>query len=64
MTNDAPGDLTRPVCPLCMNDTFQQEEGKVDSKWGWTAHRVRLLICDRCQFVLTFYEGNSIFDFD
>lgn len=64
MTSQPETDITRPVCPLCMNDTFQQEEGKVDSKWGMTAHRVRLLICDRCQFVLTFYEGNSIFDFD
>jgi hypothetical protein len=53
-----------PTCPLCGNTTFQREEGKVDSKWGFTAHRVLLLVCDRCQLVLTFYEGNSIFDFD
>jgi uncharacterized protein len=49
---------------MCGNRTFRQEEGKLDSRWGLTAHRVLLLVCDRCQFVLTFYEGNTIFDFD
>jgi hypothetical protein len=29
-----------------------------------TAHRVTLLICERCSFVLSFYDGNTIFDFD
>ena len=37
---------------------------KFDSAWGLTAHRVRMLICERCQYVLSFYEGNTIFDFD
>jgi len=36
----------------------------MDSEWGLTAHRVTLLICERCQYVLSFYEGNTIFDFD
>jgi hypothetical protein len=29
-----------------------------------TAHRITLLICERCQFVLQFYDGNTIWDFD
>lgn len=49
---------------MCGNRTFRQEEGKLDGRWGMTAHRVLLLMCDRCQFVPTFYEGNTIFDFD
>jgi hypothetical protein len=53
-----------PTCPLCGNNTFRQEEGKFDSAWGLTAHRVRVLICERCAYVLTFYEGNTIWDFD
>lgn len=53
-----------PACPLCGNRTFRQEEGKFDSAWGLTAHRVRMLICERCQYVLSFYEGNTIWDFD
>ena len=54
----------RPTCPLCGSTTFRQERGKMDSEWGLTAHRVTLLICERCQYVLSFYEGNTIFDFD
>ena len=54
----------RPTCPLCGGSSFRREEGKLDSKWGFTAHNVVLLVCEQCQLVLTFYEGNSIFDFD
>ncbi len=64
---DDPGVLggkNLPMCPLCGSSTFRQEEGKFDSAWGLTAHRVLMLICERCQYVLTFYEGNTIFDFD
>jgi hypothetical protein len=64
MDDEGTGGGQRPTCPLCGNRTFQREEGKVDSKWGMTAHRVTLLICEQCRFVLTFYDGNSIFDFD
>ena len=53
-----------PVCPLCNGDRFVKEEGRLDSKWGFTSHRLILLICERCQFVLQFYDGHSIFDFD
>ncbi len=49
---------------MCGNQTFTQERGKIDSEWGVTAHRVTLLICDRCAFVLQFYDGRTIFDFD
>jgi uncharacterized protein len=58
------GGRERPMCPLCGNGTFRREEGKFDSAWGMTAHRVEMLICLRCSYVLTFYEGNTIFDFD
>ena len=61
---EASEELRRPTCPLCANQSFRQEEGKFDSAWGMTAHRVRMLICERCQYVLTFYDGNTIWDFD
>jgi ribosomal protein S27AE len=66
MTNEPEvhGGPRRPTCPLCGNGTFQQERGKIDSMWGITAHRVTLLICERCGNILSFYEGNTIFDFD
>lgn len=40
------------------------EEGRLDSKWGITSHQVTLLICENCKFILHFYEGNSVWDFD
>jgi hypothetical protein len=53
-----------PTCPLCGNQTFQREEERTDSRWGLTTHVKILLICERCRFVLTFYDHNSIFDFE
>jgi hypothetical protein len=53
-----------PVCPLCGGQEFRREEGRLDSKWGFTTHRLTLLVCERCQFIMQFYEGNSIWDFD
>lgn len=38
------------------------------SQWLLDAGRgtslVKMLICERCQNVLLFYEGNTLFDFD
>jgi hypothetical protein len=59
------GDVpSRPRCPICSGDSFRREKGKIDSEWGITAHKVDMLICERCGNVLLFYEGNTIFDFD
>jgi uncharacterized protein YbaR (Trm112 family) len=57
---------TRPMlaCPLCRGTTFQQEESRQDSRWGFTSHRMTLLVCDRCRYVLHFYDSHSIFDFE
>ena len=54
----------RPRCPICGHEKFGFEKGKIDSEWGVTAHRVDILICERCGNVLLFYEGRTIFDFD
>lgn len=61
---DDSGPLPLPPCPLCGGTAFRREEGKIDSAWGFTAHRVIILVCERCQYVLQFYDGNTIFDFD
>ncbi len=55
---------SRPQCPLCGNAEFQREEGKIDSKWGATAHKVIILICLRCSHILLFSGGRTIWDFD
>ncbi|GAA1401529.1 hypothetical protein ACFQZ4_52080 [Catellatospora coxensis] len=51
-------------CPLCKGNDFQQELGRLDSRWGFTSHRMTLLICKNCRYILHFYDKNSIFDFD
>ena len=43
---------------------FRAEEGKLDSKWGFTAHKVRIAICENCGYVMMFYKGRTIWDFD
>jgi hypothetical protein len=43
---------------------FKQEEGKIDSKWGFTAHKVRIYICETCQFMMYFSKGRTYWDFD
>lgn len=58
------GDRNLPMCPICGNTTFRRERGKIDSESDVTAHRVTMLICERCSFVLQFYDGTTIFDFD
>ncbi|UCE15253.1 MAG: hypothetical protein JSV12_05025 [Candidatus Bathyarchaeota archaeon] len=52
------------VCPLCQNTEFEKQEGKIDSKWGVTAHKIILMICKNCRFILSFSKGRTIFDFD
>lgn len=46
-------------CPLCDHDGFRKEIGKLDSQWGFTAHKVHLRICEQCGFVMSFYEGRT-----
>jgi predicted nucleic-acid-binding Zn-ribbon protein len=53
-----------PTCPICGGREYTREKGKLDSEWGITAHRVDMLVCSNCGYVLLFYEGNTIFDFD
>jgi len=52
------------TCPLCAGTSFQSEQERTDGRWGLTTHVKLLLICDECRYVLTFYDTNSIFDFD
>ena len=51
-------------CPLCGGEQFQREESRQDSRWGFTSHRMTLMICTRCRHVLHFYDKHSIFDVD
>ena len=53
-----------PKCPLCDSVEFDQEEGRMDSRWGLTSHKLVLMVCRRCGLVLQFSAGRSLFDFD
>ena len=52
------------ACPLRACTQFQQEESRQDSRWGFTTHRMTLMICVQCRYVLHFYDQHSIFDLD
>lgn len=56
----------RPVlkCPLCESTEFERQQGRMDSRWGLTSHKLVLMICRRCNLVLQFSAGRGIFDFD
>jgi len=51
-------------CPLCGNATFDQEESRQESRWGFTSHRMTLLVCTQCTYVMHFYDAHSFFDVD
>ena len=61
---DTPEQQRLPKCPLCGGQEFQKEEGRLDSKWGVTSHKLILLVCQQCRFVMHFYDKRSIWDFD
>ena len=51
-------------CPLCEGQQFAREESRQESRWGFTSHRMTLMICQRCRYVLHFYDTHSIFNLD
>lgn len=52
------------TCPVCGSTDFDREQGRMDSRWGLTSHKLVLMICQRCRLVLQFSAGRGIFDFD
>ena len=54
----------RLTCPVCGGTEFDKEQGRMDSRWGITSHKLVLMICRRCRLVLQFSAGRGIFDFD
>jgi predicted nucleic-acid-binding Zn-ribbon protein len=57
-------DSPQLTCPLCGSQDFQREEERSEGRWGFTTHVSILMICINCRYVLQFYDGRSIFDFD
>ncbi len=53
-----------PKCPLCDGTEFDEQQGRMDSRWGLTSHKLVMKICRRRGLVLQFSAGRGIFDFD
>jgi len=66
MTWERAEEAAKPVlkCPLCAGTEFDQQQGRMDSRWGITSHKLVLQICRRCGLVLQFSAGRGIWDFD
>jgi ribosomal protein L40E len=53
------------ACLWCKESNgFKEEEGKMDSKWGVTAHKMKIYTCKNCGYAHLFGLGRTIFDFD
>ena len=52
------------VCPLCDGRDFDRQQGRIDSRWGITSHKIVMMICRNCGLILQFSAGRGIFDFD
>lgn len=52
---------TQLACPLCGGTAFDQQRGKLDSHWGFTALKVHMRICQQCGYVMQFYGGRTFF---
>jgi hypothetical protein len=66
MTWEKAEEASKPVlkCPLCGGAEFDRQQGRMDSRWGITSHKLVLQICRRCGLVLQFSAGRGIWDFD
>ena len=66
MTWEHAEETARPVlkCPLCTGTEFERQQGRMDSRWGITSHKLVLQICRNCGLVLKFAAGRGLFDFD
>jgi len=52
--------VAHPTCLFCGHDQFTEEVGKLDTRWGMEAHKVRMLICNRCAFTMHFSMGRGV----
>lgn len=51
-------------CPLCGGERYRKEEVRMESSWGFSVFKMRILICEQCQYVLFFGKGPSIWDLE
>jgi len=49
------------ACMVCGGREFDEQTSREDSQWGYSSFRMRLMICQRCGFVMQFSLGRSLF---
>lgn len=54
----------RLICLVCDGTDFESQESRQDSRWGFTSHRMTLMVCTRCRYVMHFHDSHSMFDLD
>ena len=64
MTWERAEETAKPVlkCPLCGGMQFDQQQGRMDSRWGITSHKLGQDL--QGGLVLQFSAGRGISDFD
>src|SRR3989442_8022234 len=49
-------------CPLCGGTEFERESGSIEGSWGGLSrHRIVLIVCRKCLFMMPFQEGRSLY---
>ncbi len=54
----------RLECVVCGSTDFERQESRQDSRWGFTTHRMTLMVCVNCRYVMHFHDAHSLFDFE
>ena len=44
-------------CPMCSGTSFDEEEGRMQTRWGMGAHIFTIQVCRRCSHTLFFRQG-------
>lgn len=52
--------IVAPTCLFCGHHSFKEEIAKLPTRFGWEAHKSRLLICSRCGFMMNFSLGRGV----
>ncbi len=49
-------------CIVCDGTDFEAQESREESRWGFTSHRMTLMVCRTCSHVMHFYDAHSMWN--
>ena len=59
--NEEQTELPALKCLFCDGTEFDRESGSIQGSWqGVTRHRVILMVCRKCAFIMPFQEGRTL----